>query len=210
MLREKKYNKLKYLGLNSLFSNFIDDTLYTIEYPIMDNYISNSIIQTSTNFTIIKENILEPYLITLDNIIVLHITEAYINDFEFLYKKSTDYVFDIYKTSYEDLKTKEIINIYHIFCISKYLTPDIDYISFLSTNDCSKRYTYLSIIYGPCLLINKRFDILTKPNKENAKYKYIKTIGKGIINKSIKNFIKSIINMSNLLQDSLPPHYLRI
>ena len=213
MLREKKFNRLKHLGLNKLFDYSLDDKLnmYDINYDIdVDYYTSDILIKNFKNGRLIKETSLDPYILQLDDIIVLHVSQDFIKDFEFLYKKSTDYVFDIYQTSTPDLKTEEENIMYHIFCISKKITLDMDFLSFLKANDCDKRYMYLSVFYGPCILVNKRFDLTTEIHKYNARYKFIKTIGKGMINNYIRSLIKHFINISNSLQESLPPHYLKI
>lgn len=213
MLREKKFNLIKHMGLNKLFDTSLDDKLnqHNINCDVDPNdYIVDLTIKEFDNYTLIKEQSLEAYLLCLNDIIVIHMSQDYIKDFEFLYKKSSDYVFDIYKTSSSDLKTEEIKNMYHIFCISKKLTVDMDLISYLQANDSDKTYTYISLFYGPCILVNKRFDMTSNSDKYNAKYKFIKTIGKGIINDNIRNLVKQAISIANTLQKTLPPHYLKI
>ena len=213
MLREKKFNKLKHLGLNKLFDYSLDDKLntYDINYDIeSEYYTSDMLIKDFQNCRLVKEKTLEPYILQLGDIIVLHISQDFIKDFEFLYKKSTDYVFDIYKTSIPDLKTDEPIIMYHIFCVSKTISLDIDFIEFLKANDCDKRYRYLSFFYGPCILVNKRFNIISDIDKYSAQYTFIKTIGRGVVNIYLRNLIKHFINLSNRLQETLPPHYLKI
>jgi hypothetical protein len=211
MLRTKKYNIYKHLGLNLLL-NFSSNDLSKkdYEYLLNEEYVKNTTITTTKDYNLIKETVLEPYILTLNNILLIHLKDNYIQDFEFLYKNSTTYVFDVYETSYPHLKKKSVIKMYHIFCISKKLSSNTNYISFLKTNDSDIKYTCLAFLYGPCLLVNRRFDITYEYDKYNAQYKYLKTIGQGKIDYSIRTIIKNIINMANQYQNTLPPHYLKI
>lgn len=216
MLRSKKFNIYKHLGLNFVF-NFCSSDLSDSDYQYLLNekYFNNITITNTETYNLIKETMLEPYILTLKNILLIHLKDNYIQDFEFLYKKSKKYVFDIYETSHPHIKKSNdsIIKMYHIFCISKEMPSEKNYkkyLSFLKTNDSDIKYTCLSHLYGPCLLVNRRFDIIYEHDKYNAKYKYLKTIGQGKTDYSIKNFIRNIINIANQYQNSLPPHYLKI
>jgi hypothetical protein len=207
MLRSKKYNLYKHKGLNYLFD------ICTTEYNdciLIEDYMNDIIIKKNDNYELIKETILEPYILKLNNILLIHIRDDFIKDFEFLYKKSNKYTFDIYETSYQDLKEDTYIKIYHVFCVSKKLTKDINYESFLRANDSDKKYVCLSLFYGPNLIVNRRFDVTSEQDKFQAKYKFVKSIGKGIVDNSIRSFIKIMINLVNSYQDMLPPHYLKI
>jgi hypothetical protein len=202
MLRSKKYNLLKHIGINDIFDTG------TVEI-INDECIENMDIRVTDNYHLIKELVLEPYILKLKDILLIHIKDELVKDFEFLYKKSRKYVFDIYETSHPDLKEESYIKMYHIFCVSKNI-GDTNYIRFLEANDSDKKYHLLSLLYGPSILVNRRFDITSEVDKFNAKYKFLKTIGKGNVNTSLRGFINTMIKMTNEYQDTLPPHYLKI
>jgi hypothetical protein len=213
MLRSKKFNIFKHMGLNELFDvctedNFNYNSIYSM--VLKNNYVNNVDIRVTSNYKLVKEVMLEPYILKLNDVLLIHIKENLLDDFEFLYKKSNDYVFDIYETSHPNLKDDSYITMYHVFCVSKKLQDIFNYMSFLRSNDSDKKYSCLSVFYGPCLLVNKRFDITSEVDKYNSKYKYLKTIGKGEVNNYVRSFIKSMINMANKYQDMLPPHYLKI
>ena len=144
------------------------------------------------------------------DLIVIHLQEEFIKDFEFLYKNSTEYLFDIYKTEEPHLTKDENVNVYHIFCISKKLVDKPNYMSFLHANDSDIKYTCLTTFYGSCLLLNRRFDITSEYDKFNAKYRFVKTIGKGVIDNKLKSLVKTIVSLVNIYHDILPPHYLKI
>ena len=202
MLRSKKYNILKHIGINDIFDTG------TVEI-INDECIENMDIRVTDKYQLIKEIVLEPYILKLKDILLIHIKDELVKDFEFLYKKSSKYVFDIYETSHPDLKEESYIKMYHIFCVSKNI-GDTNYIRFLEANDSDKKYHLLSLLYGPSILVNRRFDITSEVDKFNAKYKFLKTIGKGNVNTSLRGFINTMIKMTNEYQDTLPPHYLKI
>jgi hypothetical protein len=214
MLRNKKFNVLKHIGLNSLFifctEDQFDSKLTLNNQDIYEDIVIKSNNYNGYNYELIKEISLEPYIFKLNDILLIHIKGNLIDDFEFLYKKSQKYVFDIYETTLPNLKEESNIKMYHVFCISKKLTNNVKYMSFLRANDCDKKYYCLSLFYGPCLIVNKRFDITCEQDKYQSKYKYLKTIGKGKIDNSIRTFIKFIIDMTNEYQKMLPPHYLKI
>lgn len=214
MLRSKKFNILKHIGLNSLFDFCTEDQsdskLILNPQDIYEDMLIKSNNVNEHSYELIKEVSMEPYIFKLNDVLLIHIKDNLIDDFEFLYKKSQKYVFDIYETTLPNLKEESNIKMYHVFCISKKLTTDINYMSFLSANDSDKKYYCLSLFYGPCLIVNRRFDITCEQDKYKSKYKYLKTIGKGNIDNSIRDFIKFIINMTNEYQKMLPPHYLKI
>ena len=199
MLRNKKYNKKKKQGLNDFFKKEYDseDVIYS--------ELNNVIIKENINFNIIKEELLGTYILAFKNIIILHLDELEYNDFVYLYKNSNEYLFDVYTT----INYKDNI-IYHIFCINKNVDK-INYKSFIEGNECSYKYDCLIKLYGPHLVINKRFNIIESSDKINLKYIFVKTIGKGTIDINIKNLIKSIINLINTYYlEYLPIHYLNI
>jgi hypothetical protein len=213
MLRSKKFNIYKHEGLNYIFDFCKDERReFNIDFENIDKeeYISNVIIKTTDDFEIVKEVILETYLMVFKELIIIHLREEFIKDFEFLYKKSSDYVFEIYKTEIPHLTKDETINIYHIFCISKRLIDKPDYISFLNANDSDIKYTCLTVFYGSCILLNRRFDITSEYDKFNARYTYVKTIGQGVIDYKLKSLVKTVISVGNMYHDMLPPHYLKI
>lgn len=213
MLRTRKYNIYKHIGLNYLF-NCVDDTFDSnISRYSLNNteYMSNMTIKDASDYEVIKEIISESYILKLNDILLIHLKDNVVKEFEFLYKKSKKYVFDIYETSLPSLKHEDTyIKTYHIFCVSKKLSNDINYMSFLHTNDSDKKYSCLSLFYGPCLIVNRRFDITSEQDKHKSQYKFIKTIGKGDVDYSIRNFIKSMISMIGTYQKFLPPHYLKL
>ena len=207
MLRVKKYNKLKNSGLNYI-SKICDNDLYINEISNSykrDNYIR----KFKDEYNLIKEEILDLYILTLNDIFVINIREDIVKDFYFLYKNSTEYVFDVYETSETPLRNNEDIRIkiYHIFCISEKIKKLDDYISFLRVNDIDNRYYCLTLLYGPCIIVNRRCDVYNEGDRLCDRYKYVKTIGKGNINNDIRNKIKFIINTSNDYKGILPPHY---
>jgi len=211
MLRVKKYNKLKNSGLNYI-NKICDDEHYI--YKISDSYKSDEYIKkfnepTFCGVNLIKENILSLYILTLNDVFVISIKEDIMQDFIFLYNKSTNYVFDIYETSEIYLKNNEDIRVkmYYIFCVSDKIKNWDDYLSFLRMNDIDKRYYCLTLLYGPCMIVNRRCDIYNDGDKLCNQYKFVKTIGKGILNNDIRSKIKGIIEISNNYKKILPPHY---
>jgi hypothetical protein len=98
---------------------------------------------------------------------------------------------------------------YHIFCISKEIN-ELNYMNFTIMNDCDYKYACLSLFYNSCIIINRRFDIKSSIDKLNAKYTFIKTLGKGNVDTKLKNMVKSYIKLINIYQDILPPHYVNI
>lgn len=217
MLRSKKYNACKHFGLNHLFDFCVDEPISQnnensedADRVIIDNYMNNLIIKQNNNYELVKETILEPYILKLYDILLIHVTKDVIKEFEFLYKKSNKHVFDIYETSQPHMRDDKYIKMYHIFCVSKKISNEINYMSFLKTNDSDKKYSCLSLFYGPCLIVNRRFDITSEHDRYNSKYKYVKSIGRGEVDNSIRSFIKLMIKMSNEYQNMLPPHYLKI
>lgn len=215
MLRSKKYNIYKHIGLNHLFDFCVDEPISNTsaddaDCVLIDDYINNTTIKSTNEYELVKETILEPYILKLPDILLIHVTKDVIKEFEFLYKKSNKHVFDIYETSQPHMKDDTHIKMYHIFCVSKKLSNELNYMSFLKTNDSDKKYSCLSLFYGPCLIVNRRFDITCEHDKYKSKYKYIKTIGRGDVDNTLRSFIKLIINMTNEYQKMLPPHYLKI
>ena len=95
---------------------------------------------------------------------------------------------------------------YHIFCTSNNLKDlyNQTYFSFLNTNDSNYKYNCLTRLYGPCLIINKRFS----DKNINSKYEFIKSIGTGCVNVIIKTQIATFIKIINNYIDFLPCHYL--
>lgn len=215
MLRSKKYNTYKHVGLNHLFDFCVDEPIpqHTDDSDgiLIDDYMRNLIINSNDHYDLVKETILEPYILKLHNILLIHLNYDVIREFEFLYKKSNKHVFDIYETSHPHMREDDTyIKTYHIFCVSQKLSDDINYMSFLKTNDSDKKYSCLSLFYGPCLIVNRRFDITCEHDKYKSKYKYVKSIGRGKVDESIRSFIKVMINMTNEYQKILPPHYLKM
>jgi hypothetical protein len=217
MIKSKKYNTLKHKKLNGLFDFYSNDSsndlLHNSKYKslLKEKNIKNIIIKITDDYQIIKEEFLDTYILSFKNIIVIHLKEEFIKDFEFLYNKSDEYVFDIYYTIIPDLKiNNKMVKTYHIFCTSKKIEDLYSYIEFINANDGDSKYVCLSLFYNSCIIINKRFDIINPYYKLNSKYIYVKTIGKGLSNIILKNTLKSIINMVNIYQQTLPPHYLKI
>lgn len=206
MLRLKKYNLLKNKGLNYVIHH-LDPNITNLEFSylrsLFEIYISNQIIKITPDYHIIKDNILQFYIIKFTNIVLFHISQNHLENFISLYNSSTSYSFDIYTTTY--FHNNNYVEMYYAFCISHEI-PDYDYKSF---ND-SNKYLPLSILYGPCLLINNRFDTLDTTIKYNNKYKFLITLGHGNINNTSRSFIKSTINTINKqYQTTLPPHYIK-
>lgn len=198
MLRSKKYNTLKKKGLNEFFKKKYDsiDVFYC--------ETNNTIIKENVNFNIIKEELLETYIMTFKNIIIIHLEEKTYKDFFYLYKNSEEYLFDIYTS----LNYKGTI-IYHIFCINKHLDQINDFRSFIEGNECLYKYKCLIKLYGPHLVINKRYNFIESSDK--IKYTFLKSIGKGTVDINIKNLIKSIIYLINIYYlEYLPINYLNI
>jgi len=214
----KKYNKLKYLYINSILIN--NDNLYSFNTNIflqrifnLDPYklVNNVLIKSNeSNWKIIKDSYSSAYFLTFDNLLILHIdkSKSSLNDFEFLYNNSNEYVFKMYETN----------NYYHIFCISKYIDLSLDcnnYWSFLISNDSNLKYFMLSSIYRSFLIINKgivdHIENIKNFNLQSIKYKFVKYIGQGNINNDIENTINSLINIvNNYYLKYTPIHFLSI
>lgn len=199
MLRLKEYNRKKKRGLNEFFKREYDteDIIYC--------QVHNTIIKENVNFNIIKEELLGTYIMAFKNIIIIHLDQNEYDDFVYLYKTSNQYIFDIYTS----INYHNVI-IYHIFCINKYV-DEINYSAFVEGNECSYKYKCLNKMYGPNLVINKRFNLTEPVDKMNIKYKFLKSIGKGTVNYNIKNLIKSLIQLINTYYlEYLPINYLNI
>jgi hypothetical protein len=199
MLRLKEYNRKKKKGMNEFFKR---------EYDVEDIFyceIHNKVIKENIDFNIIKEELLGTYIMSFKNIIIIHLDQNEYNDFMYLYKTSNEYIFDIYTS----INYRNVL-IYHIFCINKYV-DEINYSAFVEGNECSYKYKCLNKMYGPNLVINKRFNLTEPIDKMNIKYKFLKTIGKGTINYKIKNLIKSLVQLINTYYlEYLPINYLNI
>jgi len=199
MLRLKEYNRKKKKGLNDFFKK--EHNTEDINYCKVDNII----IKENINFNIIKEEILGTYIMAFKNIIIIHLNQNEYNDFIYLYKTSNEYIFDIYTS----INYNNVI-IYHIFCINKYV-DEINYSAFIEGNECSYKYNCLTKMYGPNLVINKRFNLIESIDKINIKYTFFKSIGKGTVNYKIKNLIESLVQLINTYYlEYLPINYLNI
>lgn len=199
MLRLKEYNKKKKTGLNDFFrrEHTPGDIFYCETH--------NKVIKENIDFNIIKEELLGTYIMSFKNIIIIHLDQNEYNDFMYLYKTSNEYIFDIYTS----INYRNVL-IYHIFCINKYV-DEINYSAFVEGNECSYKYNCLNKLYGPNLVINKRFNLTEPFDKMNIKYTFLKTIGKGTINYKIKNLIKSLVQLINTYYlEYLPINYLNI
>lgn len=184
MLRLKVYNSKKKQGLNG---------------PL--RVTKNELVTDTKNFKIIKDQILGTYIMHFKNTLVIHLSEYMLYDFIYLYKHSTEYVFDIYETNY---LTKDSPKTYHIFCISASFLKKTN---FLNGNDCIDKWKILNDLYGPCLIINRYF--LDDP--KFTEFTYTCTIGKGVVNYDIKSNIKTLINViNNHYLKYLPIHYLNV
>lgn len=203
MLRSKKFLSLKHSKMNLLFDFFQYEA--TAECLYNDDITSDISVRTNATYEIVKDLYLETYIFKLNDILVIHLKEQYLRDFEFLYDNSPDYLFQVYSSSLPDLNSNDIITTYHCFFVPK-VVPD--YMSFLKANDCDGRYACLACFYGPSVIMNRRFDIISAIDKYNCKYKFFKTIGKGPLDSS--NLIASLIALINSSQETLPPHYLKI
>lgn len=200
MLRINKYNNKKKIGLNSFFKKEYDCK------DVINCEIKNMRIRECFNFNIIKDDILETYVMAFKNIVIIHLEENQYKDFIYLYDNSREYCFDVYSTiNYKDKM------IYHVFCISKYLDEMNNYDAFVECNDCEYKYNCLTKLYGPNLVINKRFDARDTIGKIKSNYIYFKTIGKSNHDNNIKNLIVSIIHVINTYYlEYLPINYLNI
>lgn len=189
MLRIKTYNSKKKIGINQCFKMKIDPLYFN------NFYIKRLIIKDTPLFMIIKNIDINLYFWCFKDLIIIHLDEKFIDDFEYLYKNSDQFSFDIYMNMYNGKK------IFHIYCISRYLHQ----FNYTNTNNSNYQYNCLTRLYGPNLIINKRFDSLN----ESSKYIFVKTIGCAEINKIIKNQISSSISIiNNYYMNFLPPHYL--
>ena len=91
MLRIKKYNSKKKKSFNKFFKRHYDyDDINYCE-------LNNIIIKKGENFNIIKEYLLETYILCFKNIIIIHLEENQYKDFIYLYKNSSEYSFEIYR-----------------------------------------------------------------------------------------------------------------
>lgn len=208
MIRSKKYNNLKHKHLNRLFDFDIDCTLSVNISP--SNFMIDTVIQSNQNYQLIKEELLDTYILSFNNIIVIHLKEEFISDFEYLYRNSDEYLFEVYYSILPDLKSDMFIKTFHVFCVSKKLGDLPNYQSFIGNNDTDYKYKCLSLFYNSCVIVNNRFDILSSIDKHNAKYKFSRNIGSGNTDKILKDLVVLYINMINSYQEFLPPHYLKI
>lgn len=200
LLKGNIYNKLKKRGLNDFFkkSHSASDLRFC--------ELKNKNIKKSFDFDLIKEDLLKTYILAFKNVIIIHLEENEYRDFLYLYKNSELYTFDIYST----INYKNVV-IYHIFCTNKYLDEKKDYHDFLNGNECEYKYQCLTKIYGPCLIVNRRYNLLEFQEKLNSKYLFVKTIGKGVFNPKIKFLLNQMIIIINKYYiNYLPVNYLNV
>jgi hypothetical protein len=194
MLRLNTFNCKKQKGMNKYLKLKVSPIYFN---NIIFDYI---LIKEHAVYNIIKDVALGIYVCCFNNIIIIHLDEKYFKDFKYLYNNSKKYTFDIYTNIYNGNK------MYHIFCTSNNLKDlyNQTYFSFLNTNDSNYKYNCLTILYGSCLIINKRFS----DKNTDSKYEFIKSIGSGCVNVIIKTQIATIIKIINNYIDFLPCHYL--
>lgn len=152
---------------------------------------NNVIIKKSDSFTVYKELCTGVYILSLSNLIIISYKKKNLEDFEYLYSNNLEYSFNVYINN----------NNYYIICVSKYKSDTFNYNEWLESNECNKKYNYLSKVYNSFLIMNRHWYYKND-------YKFEKTIGKGKINLEINNLVKYYINMINT--NNLPPHYLKL
>jgi hypothetical protein len=218
----QKYNKFKYVHINSILTNNVNSFFNPID---SNNFLQNTFILNPTklvnnflikqgmHWKILKDSYTSAYILSFDNLLILHIdkNKSSLNDFEYLYNNSIEYTFKVYETN----------NYYHLVCISKYLDyVDFNphsYWTFLIANDSNLKYFMLSSIYKSFLIINKGIiDYIEDKNTilhnlPPIKYKFVKYIGQANIETSIENTIDSLINIvNNNYLKYAPIHFLSI
>jgi hypothetical protein len=73
MLRCKKYNIYKYSGLNHLFDFCVDEPISNnsddADCILIDDYMNNMVIKSTNKYELVKETILEPYILKLPDVL---------------------------------------------------------------------------------------------------------------------------------------------
>jgi hypothetical protein len=162
----------------------------------VDRFVSSRLVNRYDVFSLYRELNSRAYFITLPNIIVISLCKTQIEDFELLYEKSPEYLFDVYETE----------RYYHIICVSKYSNGDIS--EWLYSNEANKKYLNLYKIYGSCLVVNKPWYYSIQGTPFQTKYTFLKSIGQGQRLTKLANLIKRVMNLINNEYKHLPNHYL--
>lgn len=99
---------------------------------------------------LIKETLLEVYILKFKTISVIHLQET---DFQYLldtFSSTTPtHTYYVYTTLSQDLTTKRMVTMYHLFSNK----------GDLKEFECDHKYTCMEILYDSFIIVNKRFDV---------------------------------------------------
>jgi hypothetical protein len=160
--------------------------------------LKNELIISNEDYSIVREISSRAYIITFSKLIIMTISKRFqtlYEDFELLYNKSSDYIFNIYETE----------KYYHIICISKYKTPET-YLSWLESNDADTKFMAIAELYDSkgFLIINRSWNVC----KFKSIYQFKKTVGQANVDVKIRSLVDYIIKLINFQMTFLPIHYL--
>jgi hypothetical protein len=195
--------------VKKLFSGYLKQSTLKINRYIKDkvaedspnNIVSNLIVKSEDNYSIIREENSRAYIMSLPNLIIVGMCKkkkSCIEDFEMLYGNSKEYLFDVYETE----------RYYHIICLSKY-SQHLTLERWLYANEADPKYMNLFDMYGPFLIMNKSWFVSLSQTQYQTKYTFVKTIGSGIKINEISKLVEHAIKLiNNQYMKFLPTHYL--
>lgn len=191
----KSYITQSNIKINKYINRYIQDVNLVVKGR---NMLKNELIISNEDYSIIREQTSRAYIITFSKLIIMTISKRFhtlYEDFELLYNRSSEYLFNIYENE----------KYYHIICISKYKTPE-SYLSWLDSNDADNKYIAISELYD-----SKGFFVINRcwnSSKFKNIYKFKKTVGQATVDLKIKTLVDYIIKLINLYMNFLPIHYL--
>lgn len=191
----KSYITQSNIKINKYINKYIQDVNLVVKGR---NMLKNELIISNEDYSIIREQTSRAYIITFSKLIILTISKRFhtlYEDFELLYNRSSEYLFNIYENE----------KYYHIVCISKYKTPE-SYLSWLDSNDADNKFIAISELYD-----SKGFFVINRcwnSSKFKNNYKFKKTVGQATVDLKIKTLVDYIIKLINLYMNFLPIHYL--
>jgi hypothetical protein len=191
----KSYITQSKIKINKYINRYIQDVNLVVKGR---NMLKNELIISNEDYSIVREISSRAYIITFSKLIIMTISKRFqtlYEDFELLYNKSSDYIFNIYETE----------KYYHIICISKYKTPET-YLSWLESNDADTKFMAIAELYDSkgFLIINRSWNVC----KFKSIYQFKKTVGQANVDVKIRSLVDYIIKLINFQMTFLPIHYL--
>ena len=230
MLKSLTYAVKKTLLINCLISEVVEfkDKLIQQEEKFLFTHLKSSIekinfLQCTNNnrsiksgslfgnkdlsYEIKKELLTETYLISFDNVIILHVSETDYPLFLQLHSNNPDMLFASYKYD----------SFYHVICLSHTRSTLHDsgdsFLEFLHNNYCHPSFVVLSAFFGSFIVLNENYkhfyDRFSCNKVLDKQLRYQQTIGHG--DNKYPHF-KLVIDFVNSYNKSsfLPTNYLKL